>query len=287
MSARLSTVATRAAVAVVAAVAGWASYSHIVKVATRAGESDGVPYALPLTADGLILVGTLAMIEDRRAGRRPHWSARGAVILGIVGTLAANLASAQPNPTAYAVAAWPAVAFLLAVEVLLRPTGSADEPAAEDVEQGPVVAEETPVEAVAEAPVRAVDGVPVAYAIPTVDLPVPAANGAVVAYANGHDHRASGARQSAPTSAPSGAPSATGGARQSAPPTTPRRTPTARQPHTTATKRRTPEQRRAAIVAHLDAHPDDGAYAIAEAIGESARTVSRDLSALRDDRDDE
>src|SRR5690606_18205896 len=58
--------------------------------------------------------------EDRRAGRLPRQSARFALGFGIVATLAANVASAEPTWTARMVAAVPAVSFLLAVEVLIR-----------------------------------------------------------------------------------------------------------------------------------------------------------------------
>lgn len=116
----LTTLATRATTAVVAGVAGFSSYRHIVEVAQRAGEHQAVAAVLPLSIDGLILVGTMAMVEDKRAGRRPRLSARVALGFGVVATLAANIASAQPNLMARLVAAVPAVAFLITVEVLAR-----------------------------------------------------------------------------------------------------------------------------------------------------------------------
>lgn len=116
----LTTFSSRAAAALVAAVAGFSSYQHIVKVATTAGEHRTVALVLPLAIDGLIVVGTMAMLEDQRAGRVPRWSARVALAFGIVATLAANVASAQPTWTARAVAAVPAISFLIAVEVLAR-----------------------------------------------------------------------------------------------------------------------------------------------------------------------
>jgi hypothetical protein len=60
------------------------------------------------------------MVEDKRAGRRPRLSARVALGFGVVATLAANIASAQPHLMARLVAAVPAVAFLVTVEVLAR-----------------------------------------------------------------------------------------------------------------------------------------------------------------------
>lgn len=115
-----TTLTSRATTGLVAAVAGYASYTHIFKVATEAGEHASVAAVVPLSIDGLILVGTLAMLEDKRSGRRPRLSARLAVAFGVVATLAANIASAQPSTSARLVAAVPPLAFLIAIEVLSR-----------------------------------------------------------------------------------------------------------------------------------------------------------------------
>jgi hypothetical protein len=124
---------SRLSTGLVALVAGYASFSHIFKVARQAGEHVSVASVLPLSIDGLILVGTLAMLDDKRSGRKPRLSARLAVAFGIVATLAANIASAHPTWTARAVAAVPPVAFLLAVEVLSR-RGKLIHPEVEQVE---------------------------------------------------------------------------------------------------------------------------------------------------------
>ncbi|MFB9236392.1 DUF2637 domain-containing protein [Plantactinospora siamensis] len=116
----LTTISSRAAAALVAAVAGFASYQHIYRVAINAGEHRSVSAVLPLAIDGLILVATLAMLDDKRNGRLPRLSARIALAFGVLATLAANIASAQPTVTARMVAAVPAVSFMLAVEVLAR-----------------------------------------------------------------------------------------------------------------------------------------------------------------------
>ncbi|WUI85919.1 DUF2637 domain-containing protein [Micromonospora zamorensis] len=78
-------------------VAGYASFSHIFNVARQAGEHVSVAAVLPLSIDGLILVGTLAMLEDKRSNRKPGLPGRLAVAFGIVATLAANAASARPG----------------------------------------------------------------------------------------------------------------------------------------------------------------------------------------------
>lgn len=113
-------VSSRAAAGLVAGIAGFASYNHIVKVARETGERVEVAAVLPLSIDGLIVVGTMAMIDDKRHGRKPRISARVALGFGVVATLAANVASAQDTLTARLVAAVPALAFLISVEVLAR-----------------------------------------------------------------------------------------------------------------------------------------------------------------------
>jgi hypothetical protein len=120
MRLNLTTVAARAAAFIVAGVAGAASFEHIASVAIAAGERPWVGYTLPLAIDGLIVVGVAALLEDKRHGRTGRMSARLAVTVGVLATLAANIASAQPTWTARLVAVAAPVSFLLSVEVLTR-----------------------------------------------------------------------------------------------------------------------------------------------------------------------
>jgi Ca2+/Na+ antiporter len=113
-------VAARGAAAVVAIVAGAASFEHIASVAIGVGERAWVGYSLPFAIDGLIVVGVAALLEDQRQDRHGRLSARLAVLVGVTATLAANVASAQPSWTARLVALAAPVSFLLAVEVLTR-----------------------------------------------------------------------------------------------------------------------------------------------------------------------
>lgn len=115
-----TTIAARGAAIIVAAVAGAASFEHIASVAIDAGEQAWVGYSLPLAIDGLIVVGVSALLEDKRHQRQGRLSARLAVLVGVVATLAANIASAEPTWTARLVAIAAPVSFLLAVEVLTR-----------------------------------------------------------------------------------------------------------------------------------------------------------------------
>ena len=116
----IHTVSARAAAALVATVAGAASWSHIASVAAGAGERPWVAASLPAAIDGLIVVGVAALLEDKRAGRTGRLSARLAIVAGVVATLAANIASAEPTATARLVAVAAPVSFLLSVEVLTR-----------------------------------------------------------------------------------------------------------------------------------------------------------------------
>lgn len=106
--------------AVVAGIAAWSSYHHMVEVALGVGERPDVAYLVPLSVDGMLVVASVAMVDDKRAGRRVRASARLAFVVGVAASVGANIAAAQPTIGARVVAAWPAVALLLVVELLSR-----------------------------------------------------------------------------------------------------------------------------------------------------------------------
>ncbi|MCW6007823.1 DUF2637 domain-containing protein [Micromonospora sp. CPCC 205371] len=106
--------------AAVASIAAWSSWSHMVDVALAYGERAQVAYVLAISGDGMLVVASPAMVDDRRAGRPVRWSARIAFVAGVGASMAANIAAAQPSLGARVVAAWPAVALLLVVEMLSR-----------------------------------------------------------------------------------------------------------------------------------------------------------------------
>jgi hypothetical protein len=106
--------------AAVAGIAAWSSWTHMVAVALRFGERAEVAYVLPVSVDGMLVVASTAMVEDQRAGRRVRWSARTAFAAGVAASVAANIAAAKPSSGARIVAAWPALALLLVVEILAR-----------------------------------------------------------------------------------------------------------------------------------------------------------------------
>jgi hypothetical protein len=104
---------------VVASIAAWSSYWHMVHVALRYGERSEVAYVLPLSVDGVLTVAAVVMAEDRRAHQSVRPVAKVAFLIGLSASIAANVAAAQPTLGGRLIAAWPAVALLLIVEMLV------------------------------------------------------------------------------------------------------------------------------------------------------------------------
>ena len=105
-------------VGIVAATAATVSFEHVRDVARAAGETELAAWLLPISVDGSIAAAVAVILADSRAGRRPAvltWLMLG---LGLLASLAANVASAEPTITARLVAAWPPVALALGIEVL-------------------------------------------------------------------------------------------------------------------------------------------------------------------------
>ena len=132
--------ATRAvtvgAVLLVAAVAAIVSFAHMWTVADRAGEQWRA-WLLPLSVDGLVVAASMALLTRRRTGLPGGRLAWCALLGGVGASLAANIAAADPTVTARVVAAWPALAFAVAFELLLQQrrepaVDPVDEPVGED-----------------------------------------------------------------------------------------------------------------------------------------------------------
>jgi thiol-disulfide isomerase/thioredoxin len=75
------------------------------------------------------------MLDDRRRGRKIRPVARVAFAAGVTASVAANIAAAHPSLGARIVAAWPALALLLVVEMLSRSGHPAEHPAMPAAEQ--------------------------------------------------------------------------------------------------------------------------------------------------------
>lgn len=112
-----------ATAAVVCAVAGFAavvSYTHIYDLG-RAHGQDGTPARLlPLSVDGLILAASLVLLHEARNGRDVPRLARVMLWLGIGATVGANIAyGAGFGLLGAVISAWPAVAFIGSVELVM------------------------------------------------------------------------------------------------------------------------------------------------------------------------
>ena len=105
-------------VAVVAVTAAVISFSHVRRLALEAGEHQLASLLLPVSIDGAIVAAVAVILADSRAGRRPAGLTWLLLALGLAGSLAANIASAEPTLTARAVAAWPPVGLALGIEAL-------------------------------------------------------------------------------------------------------------------------------------------------------------------------
>jgi len=115
----MARVVTVAAVLLVATVAALVSYAHMREVAERAGEQWRA-WLLPLSVDGLVVAASMVLLTRRRVGLPGGWLAWCALLGGVGASLAANVAAADPSVTARLVAAWPALAFAVAFELLLQ-----------------------------------------------------------------------------------------------------------------------------------------------------------------------
>ncbi|MEU8821783.1 DUF2637 domain-containing protein [Actinoplanes sp. NPDC048796] len=61
------------ATTVIAGIAAWVSYWHMVGVAVRYGETDASPYLIPVSVDGMIVVASICLIElGGRIQQRDH-----------------------------------------------------------------------------------------------------------------------------------------------------------------------------------------------------------------------
>lgn len=107
-----------ASVLLVALVAAVCSYAHMQALAERSGEA-WRSWIIPLSVDGMLVASTLAIVDRRRAGLAAGWVPWFGLSLGILASLAANVAAARPDSIARIIAAWPPVAFAVAVETLV------------------------------------------------------------------------------------------------------------------------------------------------------------------------
>ncbi len=104
-----------------AAFAAVVSYSHIYDLGHAHGQDGTAARLLPLSVDGLILAASLVVLHEARNGRGAPALARLMLWLGIGATVGANIAyGAGFGLLGALISAWPAVAFIGAVEMVMQ-----------------------------------------------------------------------------------------------------------------------------------------------------------------------
>ena len=113
-------VSTAAAVLGVAGIAAYVSYWHAYEVVRAHGETGITARLEPATIDGLVYSSSMVVLYAARHRLPVPGLARWLLVLGILATLAANVAHGWSHgPVGAAVAAWPAASLVGSYELLL------------------------------------------------------------------------------------------------------------------------------------------------------------------------
>jgi Protein of unknown function (DUF2637) len=113
-------VSTAIAVLGVAGIAAYVSYWHAYEVVRAHGENGVTARLEPATIDGLVYSSSMVVLYATRHRLPAPGLARWLLALGIVATLAANMAHGwSSGPVGAAVAAWPAASLVGSYELLL------------------------------------------------------------------------------------------------------------------------------------------------------------------------
>jgi len=109
----------------VAGVAAVVSYSHIRDVAVYGHQGTLVAHLIPLSIDGMMLIATLAMAEDKAANRLPRGWARSGFWFGAAVSVACNVAAVVVEhgwePLAIGISGLAPILLLWAIEIVARP----------------------------------------------------------------------------------------------------------------------------------------------------------------------
>jgi hypothetical protein len=129
---RLLAVADALPVTVLAVIAGAASFTHIRDTAAQHGQTGPMSWAVAVSIDLTCVIAARERQRDKRLGITARWLSWPTVVLagGVLLSLAANLAQAQPDAWGRIVAAVPSVAFLVAVSMIERRAARRARPAA-------------------------------------------------------------------------------------------------------------------------------------------------------------
>ncbi|GII94926.1 DUF2637 domain-containing protein [Sinosporangium siamense] len=110
-------------VVLVALIAGAGSFTHIRDTAAEYGQTAPMAWAIAVCVDLTCVMAARERQRDKRSGRGRRGVVSWPTLVlcgGILLSLAANLAQADPSPWGWIMAATPAVAFLVAVSLLER-----------------------------------------------------------------------------------------------------------------------------------------------------------------------
>lgn len=161
---------TIAAVAAVGLAAAVLSYRHQFDLAANHGESAVTAKLLPISIDGLLVAGSLAVLDASRRDTGHAWPARMTVGLGVAMTMWANIVHGLGFGWAGIVlSGWPPVALMAAIEVLARMVRPAPEVAPEAAPV--VIAPEAAPEVLAPVLVPAPPAVVIAPETPAPKIP--------------------------------------------------------------------------------------------------------------------
>ena len=119
------------------AVAAVVSYEHASDLVRAQGETGWTARLIPLTVDGLIYASSMVMLDSARRKTLVPQLALWLLGLGIMATLAANVAHGLGHgPIGAVVAAWPAVALVGSDELLMMIIRGAQAPSGATAEPG-------------------------------------------------------------------------------------------------------------------------------------------------------
>jgi uncharacterized protein DUF2637 len=117
----------------VGSIAAIASFAHIRELAIDHGQSRDIGTLYPLSVDWLIIGATFAM-----NGHRKFWP-RVAFFAGVAATISGNILAVPGDALSRVISAWPAIALLLVVEILVPRAPKVAPQTAPAVEPEPVV----------------------------------------------------------------------------------------------------------------------------------------------------
>lgn len=136
---RLIRVLTALTVVTLGGVAAVVSFRHAYEVVRSHGETGLTAVLSPLTIDGLVFVASMVLLDSARHRQPPPALAKWALALGIGATVAVNvLHGIAHGPVGAVIAAWPALALVLTVELfmgMIRRTTVTDDTVAESLEE--------------------------------------------------------------------------------------------------------------------------------------------------------